>query len=309
MMPAGPDGPEYAQRLRQLQQVLQTLPDKPEENAASALRALWCKAAGLTLSVQAAQEHAVPSLDAGQLAQLDGLLARRLRGEPLAYLLERQRFMGLELLAGPQALIPRRETEMLGHAALKLLREAALGVANPLCVDVCCGSGNLALALAHGVASAQVHGADLSPEAVQLARQNAEHTGLAQRVVWYVGDLLAPFEAPVWQGAMDMILSAPPYISTTRLDDMPREIIGFEPSLAFDGGAFGVGILMRLLRQAPALLRPGGWLCLEVGLGQGPAMLQLARRDTRYDEVRAELDELGRERVVLARRAREPGGG
>ncbi len=300
-------GPAYAARLRRLQDALRTLPDKPEESAESALRALWCRAGGRTLSVQAAAEHEPAALDASQLAALDELLERRLRGEPLAYLLQRQRFMGLELLAGPQALIPRRETEMLGFAALALLREAACDGARPLCIDVCCGSGNLALALAAGVDAARVHGADLSPEAVELATANAAHTGLAQRVQWHVGDLLAPFEQPQWQAAVDMVLSAPPYISTARLDDMPREIIGFEPTLAFDGGAFGVGILMRLLRQAPTLLRPGGWLCVEVGLGQGPAMVQLAQRDARYDQVRAVADELGRQRVLLARRAAEPG--
>ncbi|MDE2119418.1 MAG: HemK family protein methyltransferase [Betaproteobacteria bacterium] len=302
-------GPEYAERLRQLQGALRTLPDKPEETAESALRALWCRAGGLAISVQAAHGLEPPSLDGEQLQALDTLLARRLRGEPLAYLLQRQRFMGLELLAGPQALIPRRETEMLGEAAVQLLREAAQSVTQPLCIDVCCGSGNLALALAAGIASARLHGADLSPDAVKLARANAAHTGLEARVQWHVGDLLAPFEAPDWRGVVDMVVSAPPYISTGRMEDMPREIIGHEPSLAFDGGAFGVGILMRLLRQAPALLRAGGWLCLEVGLGQGPAMLQLARRDSRYDEVRAVADELGRERVVLARRGPEPAGG
>ena len=300
-------GAHSGQLLQRLQASLQTLPDKPEETPESALRALWCRAAGLQLSVQAAQLQEPPELDAAGLERLDALVARRLAGEPLAYLLERQRFMDLELLARPSALIPRRETEMLGEAARALLLEAA-GAA-PCCIDVCCGSGNLALAMARALPSARVHGADLSAQALELARENAALLGLDARVQWHEGDLLAPFEGADWAAAVDLLISAPPYISSARLDSMPREIIGFEPAMAFDGGAFGVGILMRLLRQAPGLLRAGGWLCVEVGLGQGPAMLQLARRDRRYDQVRTVLDAQGKERVLLARRAMERQGG
>ena len=118
-------GAHSGQLLQRLQASLQTLPDKPEETPESALRALWCRAAGLQLSVQAAQLQEPPELDAAGLERLDALVARRLAGEPLAYLLERQRFMDLELLARPSALIPRRETEMLGEAARALLLEAA----------------------------------------------------------------------------------------------------------------------------------------------------------------------------------------
>ncbi len=302
-------GPQFLERLGRLKTALHTLPDKPEETPESALRALWCRAAGLQLSVQAAQVHAPPTLDAAGLERLDALIARRLSGEPLAYLLERQRFMGLDLLARPCALIPRRETEMLGEAARDLLLEAADTLEQPCCIDVCCGSGNLALAMAGAVASARVHGADLSAQALELARENASLLGLDARVRWHEGDLLAPFEGPDWAGSVDVLISAPPYISSARLESMPREIIGFEPAMAFDGGAFGVGILMRLLRQAPALLRPGGWLCVEVGLGQGSAMLQLAGRDRRYDQVRPVRDAQGNERVLLARRAMERQGG
>ncbi|WP_297909834.1 peptide chain release factor N(5)-glutamine methyltransferase [Thiomonas sp.] len=302
-------GPRCLDGLERLRASLQTLPDKPEETPESALRALWCRAAGLYVSVQAAQLREPPPLDAAGLERLDTLIARRLAGEPLAYLLERQRFMELELLARPSALIPRRETEMLGEAALELLRQAAAAGGSPCCIDVCCGSGNLALAMARAVPAARVHGADLSAQALDLARENAVQLGLEQRVHWHEGDLLAPFDGTSWAGTVDVLISAPPYISSARLDTMPREIIGFEPAMAFDGGAFGVGILMRLLRQAPELLRAGGWLCVEVGLGQGSAMTQLARRDARYDEVRAVRDDQGHERVLLARRAAGRQGG
>ena len=296
--------PGYEARLRRMREALRTLPDKPEESPESALHALWCLAAGHRFSVQEAAGHEAPPLDEAQLRELDSLIERRICGEPLAYLLQRQRFMGLELLAGPQALIPRHETEMLGWAALELLRGLAADGSAPCCIDVCCGSGNLALALAHAEPAARVQAADLSGAAVELARANARGLGLESRVELHLGDLLEPFDAAHWQGSVDIIVSAPPYISSARLEGMPHEIIGFEPAMAFDGGAFGVGILMRLLRQAPRLLRAGGWLCVEVGQGQGPAMLQLAQRDPAYDEVRSIVDDQGHPRVLLARRAR-----
>ena len=149
-----------------LGQGLQTLQDKPEETSASAIRALWHLAAGQRLSVQAAGELALRPLTPEQLQRLAELVDERLRGTPLAHLTQRQRFMGLELLAGPQALIPRRETELLGEAAAQLLAEAARGGHAPLALDVCTGCGNLALGMAARVPAARVLAADLSPEAV-----------------------------------------------------------------------------------------------------------------------------------------------
>ncbi|WP_298294070.1 peptide chain release factor N(5)-glutamine methyltransferase [Thiomonas sp.] len=286
----------FQQRLALLAATLQTVPDKPEETPAAALRTLWHCAGGQPLSLHAASETALPPLDTAALQRLDDLLARRTAGEPLAYLVGRQRFMGLDLLASPAALIPRAETEMLATVALHKLA----GRDAPVVLDVCCGSGNLALALADNVADAQVHGADISPEAIALARDNAAHTGLASRVQWHVGDLMQPV-AQALAGQVDLIVSAPPYISTARMATMPAEIIGFEPDLAFDGGPFGVRILMRLIREAPPLLRPGGWLAIEVGLGQGDAMVQLLHKHPGYDGVETVCDTGGAVRVVAAR--------
>jgi release factor glutamine methyltransferase len=296
-------GAQYTNRLHHLEQSLSTLPDKPEETPDSCLRALWHLAGGEALSVAAAEEQTLPGLNAAQLATLDACIAQRLQGTPVAYLTGRQRFMGLDLLAAPEALIPRRETEMLGVAALAKLREAVVANGAARVIDVCCGSGNLALALAAAEPCATVHAADLSPEAIALAGQNVVQQGLSARVVLHTGDLLAPFDTPEFHDRIDLIVSAPPYISTAKLDTMPAEIIAHEPTLAFDGGPFGVSILMRLMRESPALLRAGGWLGIEVGLGQGPAMQQMLRKNTRYDTVETVCDAAGQVRVLLARKA------
>ena len=181
------------------------------------------------------------------------------------------------MIAGPGALIPRQETELLGRAAAALLRRHAQGATSLVVVDVCTGSGNLAAALALVEPTATVYASDLSADAVALARQNMAHLGLGDRVILRVGDLLEPFDVDGLRGTVDLLTCNPPYISTARMDEMPAEIVGHEPALAFDGGPLGMRILLRLIREAPRLLRPGGWLAFEVGAGQGPAVEQRLR--------------------------------
>lgn len=295
--------PLFTERLARLDAALRTLPDKPEETSTSALQALWHLAGGQPLSIEAATRQPLPELKAAQLLRLDELTAQRLSGTPLAHLTGRQHFMGLELLAGPQALIPRQETELLARTALTLLKQVAstAGERPVKVIDVCTGSGNLALALAHGEPRAQVFAADLSEDAVALAQANAVHLGLQGRVQCRSGDLLAPFDDPDFHGQVDLLVCNPPYISSGKLDTMPTEIVGFEPRLAFDGGPFGVRILQRLMREAPRYLRPAGWLVFEVGLGQGPAVMQWLNKAGHYDVVESALDAEGQSRAILAR--------
>jgi release factor glutamine methyltransferase len=168
-------------------------------------------------------------------------------------------------------------------------------------IDVCAGSGNLAFAVAHHVPGAEVHAADISAEALALAARNREHLDLP-RVELRCGDLLAPFGAD-FDGKVDLVMCAPPYILSAKVEHMVQEISAHEPRLAFDGGPLGVSILLRLLEESPRLLCAGGWLAFEVGLGQGQAMQRRLLRDPHYDAVRALADERGDLRVILARRA------
>ena len=295
-------GGPFLNRCAALAPRLQTLPDKPEETVEATLRTLWHLAGGQALSVEASARVALTPLDAAGEARLDALIEQRLAGTPLAHLSGRQHFMGLEMLASKDALIPRAETELLGRGALKVMRQlaAAAGSGGVTVLDVCTGSGNLALALAHHELKARVFAADLSAEAVALAQRNAAHLGLASRVELRCGDLLEPFNQPAFHGQVDLLVCNPPYISSKKVDTLAGEIGGFEPRLAFDGGPLGIAILNRVIREAPLYLRPGGWLAVEVGLGQAIPMVKRMQGTGKYRRVDAIDNHLGEPRAVIA---------
>jgi release factor glutamine methyltransferase len=298
--PAGePAG--FADLLAEVERFWAPLADKPEETAEGLARALWLTAAGTPVSVEGAAAMALPELDEAATGRLRGLLARKRAGEPLAHLTERQMFMGLELVAGPAALIPRKETEILGRALVAKARELARERGELLIVDLCTGCGNLALACAAHEPSARVWGADLSADAVALARRNAQHCGLESRVRFVEGDLFAPFEAAAFVGRCDIVSCNPPYISAAKVPGMHPEISGFEPELAFNGGTYGISILTRFLREAPRFLKPESWLALEIGAGQGPAIARQLAKNPIFSWIDTCTDAAGEIRAVLAR--------
>lgn len=275
-------------------------PDKPEETPEAALRALWFAAAGDPRGI-ARLEGILPALDAAGEQHLRELVRQRIGGTPLAHLTGRQSFLGLELLAGPEALIPRRETEILAAGALARLQEIVRMQGRALVLDICTGAGNVALALAAGAPGAVIVGSDLSLEAAALAGQNARHLGLEDRVSFRSGDLFAPFEEDRFLGRIDLVTCNPPYISSAKVLLMSPEIAGHEPRLAFDGGPFGVNILMRLIAQAPRFLKPSGWLGFEVGAGQSAGVLARLQRSPAFTDIQSLEDSSGEIRAFLAR--------
>ena len=299
-MLAGMNPNLYESLLKEVQGFFAGQPDKPEETPDSILRALWFHAAGKPMSIARINGHALPDLDGAAAQALSASIARKREGVPLAHITGRQEFLGLELLAGPDALIPRKETEILGKAAIALLQQKP----NSLVIDVCTGCGNLALAYAHHVPSARVYAADLSEEAVELARRNARFTGLSERVSFAAGDLFAPFqEDSALLGKCDLVSCNPPYITSARVPKMGHEISAYEPKLAFDGGALGMSIVTRLFIEAPKFLKPGGALCFEMGLGQGAVLEGRLRRQPWVAKVETHRDASGAIRAMAATRA------
>lgn len=280
---------------------LRPLPDKPDETSAATLAALWRVAAGSPVPARRALDGALPPLDPEARERLRTLVRTRIGGAPLAHLVGLEDFMGIELLVTTEALIPRRETELLGFAALERLRAILESRGEAIVVDVCTGCGNLALALAAHEPRCRAFGADLDPGAVALARRNASRLGLDDRVSFRVGDLLDPFVEADVRGRADLLVCNPPYIPSASVEAMPGEIAAHEPRLAFDGGPFGIRILRRVVNEAPGFLAPGGSLAFEVGLGQGPAMLRTLRNHLEYTDASPVCDREGAIRALLAR--------
>lgn len=281
------------------------LPDKPEETPEGLLCALWSTACGAPISVDRAVSRAAPTalpeLDEDSLARLRELLEQKKAGVPLAHLTERQTFLGLELLAGPQALIPRKETEILGRAALAKIQCMARKRGALMVLDVCSGSGNLALAYAFYEPQARVFASDLSPEAVSLATRNCRFFKLEERVEVRLGDLLEPFESREFLGRCDFLSCNPPYISAAKVKELHPEISRHEPEAAFNGGVYGVSILMKLVKNAPRFLRPGGWLGFEVGHGQGSGLARQLEKSRAFAAVETYADAAGEIRAILAK--------
>lgn len=231
----------------------------------------------------------VPPPDSSTFATFRSLVARRLGGEPVAYITGTREFYGLTFRVGPGVLIPRPETELLVERALA----AASRMAQPAIADVGCGSGCVGITLAVHVAGASVWAIDLSEAALAVTSENAARLGVGSRVTTVQGDLLGPLPAQA-----DLIVANLPYVNSRDLAALPASIVGFEPLLALDGGATGLDQIRRLLDQTPRCLRPGGSLLLEVGYDQADAVSDLTRRRFPGASVQSWVDLGGHVRVI-----------
>ncbi|MDD4737345.1 MAG: peptide chain release factor N(5)-glutamine methyltransferase [Kiritimatiellae bacterium] len=204
-----------------------------------------------------------------QLEHFHLLCARLAAHEPLQYVLGTTDFMGLTLQTDARALIPRPETEQLVERVLAsvCLPDGGSGSG----VDVGTGSGCIVLALAGRCPGWRWVAVDREEGALSLARENARALGLEGAVSWRRGDLLDGFEA----GAMDLVVSNPPYINTGVCETLAPEVRDHEPRAALDGGADGLDVVRRLVEQAARVLRPGGWIFLEIGHDQGHRVSRL----------------------------------
>ena len=284
----------------ELETNLSFLADKPEETVDSTLKALWNKACGLSKSAEEASKLPLPELSDQQITVLHQLVVQRIKGNPLAYLVGRQNFMGIELLCDNRALIPRKETEILGREALKLCQNISQSKPNANVFDICCGSGNLGIALACLVPNIVVNSSDLSQEAIDLTNENISFLKLNQRVRALQSDLFYNFESSDYYGNIDLIVCNPPYISTSKVAKMDLEISANEPALAFDGGMVGIKVIQKLIREAPKFLTQNGWVIFEVGVGQGPFIIQLCENTNLYKKIETMTDNSENIRVIAA---------
>jgi release factor glutamine methyltransferase len=221
-----------------------------------------------------------------ELASYRSLVQRRLAGEPVAYILGHKEFWSLSVEVDSRVLIPRPDTETLVELALALLAEkSAARVA-----DVGTGSGAIAIALKKERMGDEVVAVDISAGALEVARANAGRLGLP--ITFLQGDLALPLVGP-----LDLVVSNPPYIPSGQIDGLPMEVRS-EPRLALDGGPDGLDLIRRLAHQARAVLRPLGWLGMEIGGDQAGAATRILR-EAGYAEVGTRRDLEGVERVIF----------
>lgn len=237
----------------------------------------------------------VDSVDPSQVDAFDTLVARRAAREPLQHLTGSAAFRHVELRVGPGVFVPRPETELLAGWAIERAGEAGLG---PVVVDLCCGSGAIALSVADELPGAQVHAVELDPGAHVWAERNLAGSGVDLRL----GDMADAF--PELDGTVDVVACNPPYIPLEAWASVAPEARDHDPALALWSGDDGLDAMRVLEATAARLLRPGGWVGAEHADVQGESAAQVFLDTGRWTEVRDHRDLAGRARYVTARLAR-----
>lgn len=231
-----------------------------------------------------------------ELSRYRGLIKRRRTGEPIAYILGEREFWGFKFRTDSRALIPRPDTETLVEVALERTRGLeSFGQA----LDLCTGSGCVAIALHKERPTWRVLGSDLSPDALSLARENALRLGTIWGLCWQVSDL---FEGIPRGKGFDLVTANPPYIPSAEIPGLDVDIRGFEPGIALDGGADGMRFVERISRGALEFLKPGGVLAMELHHDQAERTSELLE-SLGYAGIERKRDYGGHERVVSGKRA------
>lgn len=226
----------------------------------------------------------------GELARFRELFKRRRSGEPVAYLLGEREFYGISLRVDARVLIPRPDSERLVEVALERTRARSM-LGNAL--DLCTGSGCIAIAFARQRPTWSVTASDISADAVALARDNAQRTGAVRNLRVVQGSLFAAVAGQ----RFELVTANPPYIATAELAELPVDVRDFEPKLALDGGADGLDLVREIADLAPGQLAADGVLALEIGADQGPRTVEILQARG-YRDVQLARDLGGRDRVV-----------
>ena len=226
-------------------------------------------------------------------------LKRLLSGEPIAYILGQWEFYGLPMMVSPKVLIPRDDTCAVAELAI---RQALFLDKDPRILDLCCGTGCIGLAVASRVKDAKVTLADVSMEALAVAKENTALNKLTGRVRCVQADALKP--AFPFLGKFDLIVSNPPYITAKEMLELPVSVKDYEPHLALYGGEDGLDFYRSIAVNFAPALKPGGYLCFEFGMGQGDDVCRILR-DHGYTILERTRDYNDRERAVLAQYGRK----
>ncbi len=253
---------------------------------------LMAEASGVTR--EAAATGSIDLSDA-TLKKFDALIARRIKREPIAYILGQKEFYSLDFEVTPAVLIPRPETEFVVGAALEFIA----GTPNARVLDIGTGSGAIAIAIAVNAPRVRIAAVDISADAIAVASRNARRHRVENRVTFRRADCFDVLDGPAL-GAFDVIVSNPPYLDDTEIASLEADVRGFEPRVAMSAGADGLDILRRIVAGVPAHLARGGELIVEVAAGQAAAVAKLVEQ-AGLRVVTVINDFAGHPRVVVAR--------
>jgi release factor glutamine methyltransferase len=271
------------------------LAEKNDEHPRLSAEWLLSAATGLSRIEQYAYHDRPLTLE--ERAALREGVARRAKGEPLQYVTGEVPFRHLVLRIVPGVFIPRPETEVLVEAVLRHLDDST--VAEPVVVDLCTGSGAVALAIAQERPSVSVWATEITPQGAALAHDNAERAGVADRVTVLEGDLFAPVPAEL-RGRIDVVAANPPYIPTADLAALPMEVVAFEPMGALDGGPCGMDVIERIMSEAREWLAPHGALAIETDTAR--VRDAASAMSAWYECVSVGQDLTGRDRIAIGTR-------
>ena len=265
--------------------------------AANVARELVCAASGKSAEQIIADRELYASEEICELTE--SFVQRRLRGEPMPYILGQWDFYGMTLTVTPDVLIPRDDTVVVTELAVK---KAMYLEQNPRILDLCTGSGCIGLAVARRVKDARVTLGDISAAALRVARRNVAQLHLTGRVNCVSIDARKP--AQDFLGTYDLIVSNPPYVTSEEMKTLDPSVRDFEPHLALDGGADGLDFYRAIIKNYTSALAPRGYLCFEFGMGQENAVCALLQKGG-YEVLELKKDTAEITRAVLAQKKEE----
>jgi len=243
------------------------------------------------LSIEAKDIYAHPERQLGpeEVEEFNRLLERRIRREPMAYILGEKEFYSRSFTVTPDVLIPRPETEILVEEALKILENFT----SPWIIDVGTGSGCIAVTLGCERRDARIFATDISYEALLVARENSDRHGVSQGVSFICSDLLGCFK----DESFDLVVSNPPYVKGSDYPGLDREVRDYEPKLSLLGGEEGIDYIKEIVLQSKTVLKKGGWCIIEVGVNQSGRVTEMFE-EAGFKDISLTRDLSGIERVI-----------
>ena len=233
-----------------------------------------------------------------EAAQFNACIERRGRREPLQYITGEVEFRGLLFKVNKDVLIPRPETELLVDEVVKSVTKKDATI-----LDLCTGSGCIAVCIAREIIDSKVYAVDISEGALAAARENAARHGVGERITFLSGDLFGAISSLNLKGMIDVIVSNPPYVSSEEMQELQHEIRDFEPASALYGGKDGLDFYRRIIHDSPYYLAAGGYILMEMGYGQAGRIKELIESENKFINIEITKDMAGIGRTISARYA------